>query len=320
MSRFEYGCKIICNENDVFPAMRQLVEEEGRSIRSAAMFINKDSSGQVTPGRADQVYRRRTKSATCVAPPEDKGSGSYLSERQILKKAKEIKTKRRQKRIKQREQQRREIVQETPPLEGDQYKLVVNNFQNADITEESIDAIITDPPYGKEFLSLYKDLSEYAAKVLRPDAPCIVMVGQAWLESVLNNLSKYLKYVWTMAHITPGSSTQVFGRKIKSNWKPIIFLVNGKNECEHIKDIFTSKHKDKKFHEWGQTEEVMVHLVERFTVKNDVILDPLCGAGTTGVAAVKRERYFIGIDSDEYSIKQTAKRLKDIDAPITKDK
>ncbi len=231
----------------------------------------------------------------------------------ILRTTRVIKTERRGERKKDREQQREEILKQETPLKHGNYELIHGDFRKLEIGPASIDAIITDPPYGFEYVPLYLELSAYAAKVLKPNAPCIVMTGQSWLEAVLHYLSEHLKYVWTLAYFSPGKSTQIFGRKIKSNWKPVIFLVNGENQCEHIGDYINSGEYDKKFHDWGQTEEGMAQLIERFTVRGDLILDPFCGAGTTGVSAVKMERRFIGIDTDEYAIKQSAKRLEAID-------
>jgi len=228
----------------------------------------------------------------------------------IVKTTREIKRERREARQKEREQQRQKVIQQEPSLKSGSFELILGDFRQIEIPQ--VDAIITDPPYGFDYIPLYLDLSEYAAKVLKPNTPCIVMAGQSWLETVLRFLSEHLKYVWTLAYFSPGKSTQIFGRKIKSNWKPVIFLVNGENQCEHIGDYINSGEYDKSFHDWGQTEKGMGELIERFTVKGDLILDPFCGAGTTGVAALKMERRFIGIDTDEYAIKQSAKRLGEI--------
>ena len=84
-----------------------------------------------------------------------------------------------------------------------------------------------------------------------------------------------------------------------------------KNTWEHIEDVVSSERRDKRFHHWGQSVEGMINIVERFTVKDSIILDPFCGAGTTGIASVLLSRSFIGIDNDEASIKKAAKRLKE---------
>lgn len=42
---------------------------------------------------------------------------------------------------------------------------------------------------------------------------------------------------------------------------------------------------------------------------NDIIFDPFMGVGTTGEAALKNKRRFIGIDIDEKYVKASLKRL-----------
>jgi len=283
----------------VSEASRQIGEETGKNPESIRQRILEEQSV-----RGVQLSEL---AGTDKHRPEIK-----KVEQSILKTAKEIKTGRRKERQGQREEQRQELLKTEPPLENESYQLFKSKFQAVELEPNSIDAIITDPPYALEFIPEYKNLSEYANRVLKPNAPCLVMCGQSWLGDVLTALSSNLNYVWTLAYFSPGKSTQVFSRKIKSNWKPVIFLVNGENQCEHIGDYINSGKYDKRFHDWGQTEEGMAQLVERFTVKGDIVLDPFCGAGTTGVAAINMERRFIGIDNDEYSIKQTGERLKKI--------
>ena len=283
----------------VSEASRQIAEETGRNPESIRVQIQKE-----TTVRGIQLSEL---AGTDKHRPEIK-----KAEQIILNTAKEIKTGRRKHRQAQREEQRQELLKTETPLENESYQLFTNKFQDIELEPNSVDVIITDPPYALEFIPEYKNLSEYANRVLKPNAPCLVMCGQSWLGDALTALSSNLNYIWTLAYFSPGKSTQVFSRKIKSNWKPVIFLVNGENQCEHVGDYINSGKYDKRFHDWGQTEEGVAQLVERFTVKGDIILDPFCGSGTTGVAAINMERRFIGIDNDEYSIKQTGERLKKI--------
>ena len=230
----------------------------------------------------------------------------------ILSAAKEIKREKAKDRIRNREEQNAEALKTNPLLSGDKYKLIESDFRKSKIDDGSIDSIITDPPYSEEFLPLYKDLSRFAYRVLKNGGLCVVMTGQSYLGEVVSLLSGNLSYQWTLAYLTPGSSVQVFGRRIKSNWKPLVFLVKGKNTWEHIEDTVSSERRDKRFHHWGQSIEGMMNIVERFTVKNSIVLDPFCGAGTTGIASILLERSFVGIDNDEASIKKAAKRLGEL--------
>jgi site-specific DNA-methyltransferase (adenine-specific) len=43
---------------------------------------------------------------------------------------------------------------------------------------------------------------------------------------------------------------------------------------------------------------LMLRLVEIFTDPGDLVLDPFCGSGTTGVACIRLGRRFIGIEKD----------------------
>ncbi len=45
--------------------------------------------------------------------------------------------------------------------------------------------------------------------------------------------------------------------------------------------------------------ELPARLIDLFTYKGDLVLDPFCGSGTTGVAAVLSGRHYVGYDLDE---------------------
>ena len=55
---------------------------------------------------------------------------------------------------------------------------------------------------------------------------------------------------------------------------------------------------------------LMLELVELFTDPGDVILDPFCGSGTTGVACLRLGRRFIGIERDEKYARVATERLE----------
>ena len=55
--------------------------------------------------------------------------------------------------------------------------------------------------------------------------------------------------------------------------------------------------------------ELIEHLLLISSNPNDIIFDPFMGVGTTGEAALKNNRRFIGIDIDEKYVKASLKRL-----------
>ena len=62
-------------------------------------------------------------------------------------------------------------------------------------------------------------------------------------------------------------------------------------------------------HETQKPLPLMLELVELFTDPDDIILDPYCGSGTTGVACLRLGRRFIGIEKDATYAKVAHDRL-----------
>ena len=59
--------------------------------------------------------------------------------------------------------------------------------------------------------------------------------------------------------------------------------------------------------------ELLNRIVLASTRPGDIVLDPFAGSSTTGVAAVKEKRQFIGVELEEEYLKTSIKRLKELD-------
>ena len=55
----------------------------------------------------------------------------------------------------------------------------------------------------------------------------------------------------------------------------------------------------------------MVEIINKFTHPGDVILDPFMGSGSTGVAAIRLGRRFIGIEQDQRFFDIATMRISD---------
>lgn len=198
------------------------------------------------------------------------------------------------------------------PLVGDRYQIIHADLMIAKIEDESIDCIITDPPYPYEFINEYAKLSQFAGRVLKPGGSCLAMAGQSYLPEVIAALASHLTYHWTVAYLTPGGqAVQQWDRKTNTFWKPVFWFVKGQYGDDWVGDVVKSdvNDNDKRFHHWGQSESGIARLVERFSKADELICDPFVGGGTTAVAALARGRRFIGVDKDHEAVGETLARL-----------
>ena len=215
-----------------------------------------------------------------------------------------------------RQEERRERKFYTPPtnLPVDKFELFRTDIRDGllEVENNSVDFIITDPPYPKEYLPLYEDLSKLAARVLKDGGSLICMTGQSYLPDVIQLLATNMTYHWCMCYSTPGQKTQLWQKNLHTAWKPLLWFVKGKYTGYWLgSDVMTSPANDKTFHKWGQSVGGMNDIVERLTKPNDVILDPFLGGGTTGIAALVCNRIFIGTDIEQSCIDTTLARLKE---------
>lgn len=52
-------------------------------------------------------------------------------------------------------------------------------------------------------------------------------------------------------------------------------------------------------------------LIQLYTYKDDIVLDPFCGSGSAFVAAIKADRHFVGYDIDPNYVKMSEKRISE---------
>lgn len=189
------------------------------------------------------------------------------------------------------------------------------NIYQADITNwiapRQYDFIITDPPYPREFLSLYETLAIRSKELLKPGGLLIAMCGQSYLNQIYEMMSKHIEYYWTLAYLTPGQSPSLWNKNVIPKWKPLLVFSNGQYAGKMFGDVYESGANEKSHHKWGQSESGMFDVVSGIVLPGQYILDPFCGAGTTGVASLRHGCFFDGIDIDIESVNISKARLND---------
>src|SRR5262249_12679783 len=87
------------------------------------------------------------------------------------------------------------------PAAGDAIQLHHCRLQDlveaAKIEPASVGLVLTDIPYGKEFLPEVAELAALAARILRPGGVFVTYSGQLYLNQVMRALDEHLTYRWT---------------------------------------------------------------------------------------------------------------------------
>jgi len=189
---------------------------------------------------------------------------------------------------------------------------------NTNLEEGGVDLILTDPPYPKEYLHVWDQLGEVAAKTLKFGGYLAVYSGQLYFDYVMKILGKHLSYVWTIALKHTGPTQLVGARNLICGWKPILIFKNappGKivsASGSALMDFIGEDYREKDFHEWGQGESAVGYLMKTLSYPNELVLDPFVGGGTTLTVAKQLKRKCIGIEIDESHIsKIKANIMKD---------
>ena len=287
-----------------------------KTVRRAEKFADAvEALQEISPQAAERVLRGEVRDALTNLHLVPKEALSFVAD-QIVSGERSIKRAMEKWGALQREKRLKEKMAEALPKQAKPFELYCCDIRDAHkfVAANSIDIIITDPPYGREYLHLYDALAEFAAHALKESGLCVVMCGVGCLPKAIEALGRYLNYVWALSYETPGRHSKLFPLRIINGWKPILYFVKGKlpDDAPWVFDVIKSPQPEKTDHEWQQNLEAFTELVKRFTHSGMVVCDPFCGTGTTGVAALANGCRFVGLDADSEVLEVARKRLEEL--------
>lgn len=166
-----------------------------------------------------------------------------------------------------------------------------------------VDAVITDPPYPKEFDHVWDILGQPCFNATKDDAFLMTMCGQYQVPRVLSaTLAGGWSWFW---HCIAENNNQAImhGYKVKCSHKPCPVFRKGRAMPTRIfVDNFSLRVRTKDWlssqaeHKWGQAESVFWEPVEAFCPEGGIVCDPFMGGATTYLACQTLHRQFIGIE------------------------
>ena len=191
------------------------------------------------------------------------------------------------------------------------YKIYNGDFRKIGYNSEyvkpnSVDLILVDSLYYSPTLYLHKNLSELAYYLLRPGGSYLVYLVPQNKEPGLSDLIRQGSnlYFWDrfivkmQGRYKPNFATHVSHQTKTLTWfckgdKPINPLIESKR---NLFDLIDSESPDKTLSPYTQSQVEAKKLIKSLTSRNDLVLDPMMGIGTTGLTAVKLGRRFIGFE------------------------
>ena len=204
------------------------------------------------------------------------------------------------------------------------------------IENESIDLIVTDPPYLIKYKTNRRKNKDhdFCSEILNDNNEQLIIDYIRECYRILkNNTAMYMfcncdkvdffkqelenagfkiknMIIWVKNNWTAGDLKAQFGKQYE-----IIFLVNKGRKCfngKRITDVwmFDRISGKKQLHQNQKPVDLLKQCILKHSDENDIIFDGFMGSGSTGVACIETNRKFIGIELDKKYFEIAKERIE----------
>lgn len=188
------------------------------------------------------------------------------------------------------------------------------------LPDNSIDMVLSDPPYGIDFVSNHR-IDKY--KEIANDNEDMVVLLDKVLQlldiKMKDNASLYLFSSWKVIDVVLLLIKKYFRVKNllvwnKNNWSMgdlnnyaekyefIIYADKGNHKLVSDKrplNVLDYNRTTNKFHPTEKPTDLLEYLIKQSTIENELICDPFMGSGSTILAGKNTNRKYIGIEINE---------------------
>jgi site-specific DNA-methyltransferase (adenine-specific) len=177
------------------------------------------------------------------------------------------------------------------------------------LADKSVDAVITDPPYGTKKVVWDESVDPFVfsecIRVARGYSAFFYSNTRLW--HILGILHGLGVDIWTASWHK--NNAMGFERKYAPHWVPIVIAYH--KDCKFFgPDVLSGPIIPVDFdHPTPKPLSVVEKLIRQATNEGDTVIDPFMGSGTTGVACVKLGRNFIGIEKEPKYYDIAARRI-----------
>jgi len=219
--------------------------------------------------------------------------------------------------------------------DGETWRVIEGRWQ--DSAPDEVDVVISDPPYSEHVHRNLKaecrggDKASFDAITDWSFVRIFLRVSKRWVLCfcALEDYGKYEiaapeHYVRSCAWLKPDGAPQ-FSKDRPAQWGEGIALLNAKTNGYHWnggghRGVYTHNvcRKDR-HHETQKPLSLMIELVELFSDPGELVWDPYCGSGTTGVACLLTGRRFLGHEMQPRYAKIARDRLTATEQGLTLD-